>query len=75
MVTQHGEMYGTPFRLTLGDYFVSANAEFSHTSGKRIVFKDSRGNYAQVVGARNPAKWLKEHGYEGEVKFIRKDTK
>ena len=54
---------GLPFVLVMDRSFHNSNATFSHFDERSITFKDGRGNYAKVVGVRNPEAWMKRHGY------------
>ena len=66
MTTDMGKKFGRfpSFRLSHGEFFKVANARFSHISGNKVMFKDDAGNYAEVVGVKNPQAWLKKHGDE-----------
>lgn len=54
---------GLPFVLVMDRSFHNSNATFSHFDERDVTFKDGRGNYAKVVGVRNPEAWMKRHGY------------
>lgn len=54
---------GLPFVLAMDRNFHSANATFSHFDKRSVTFKDGHGNYAKVIGVRNPEAWVKRHGY------------
>lgn len=54
---------GLPFVLVMDRSFHNANARFSHSDKRSVTFSDTRGNFAKVVGIRNPEAWMKRHGY------------
>ena len=54
---------GLPFTLVMSRDFHNSNTTLSHFDARSVTFKDGRGNYAEVVGVRNPEAWVKRHGY------------
>ena len=55
---------GRTFVLAMDRSFHNSNATFSHYDERSVTFEDTCGNYAKVVGVRNPVAWVKRHGYE-----------
>jgi hypothetical protein len=54
-------------RILAGWHFRAANAEFAYASPAGVTFRDGRGNYAEVIGVKNPVAWLKRHGISAVI--------
>jgi hypothetical protein len=54
-------------RILAGWHFHAANAEFAYATTTGITYRDGHGNYAEVIGVKNPVAWLKRHGIRAEI--------